>query len=55
MEGQIKDQVKPHEMSEAKVVEEIMLKKQAVKSFVPIEKIADLCVFLATDNASAVS
>ncbi|MHA6697616.1 SDR family oxidoreductase [Chryseobacterium sp. A321] len=32
-----------------------MLKKNAVKSFVPIEKIAELCVFLATDNASAVS
>ena len=42
-------------MSEDEVVEKVMLKKQAVKSFVPIEKIGEMCVFLAAENATSVS
>lgn len=55
VEGQIKDQAKTHGMSEEEVVEKVMLKKQAVKSFVPVEKIGEICVFLAADNATSVS
>ena len=55
VEGQIKDQAKTHGMSEDEVVEKVMLKKQAVKNFVPVEKIGEICVFLAADNATSVS
>lgn len=55
VEGQIKDQAKAHQMTEDEVVEKVMLKKQAVKSFVPIEKLGETAVFLAADNATSVS
>jgi 3-hydroxybutyrate dehydrogenase len=55
VEGQIKDQAKSHNMSEEEVVEKVMLKKQAVKSFVPIEKLGEIAVFLAAENATTVS
>lgn len=42
-------------LSEKEVVEKVLLKKQAVKSFIPVEKIAELFLFLASDNAQAVS
>lgn len=55
VEGQIKDQAKAHSMSEKDVEKNVMLKKQAIKLFIPIEKLAELSVFLAADNATAVS
>lgn len=55
VENQIKDQAKAHQMTEEEVIEKVMLKKQAVKSFVPIEKIGEMAVFLAEDNSTAVS
>ena len=55
VEGQIKDQAKAHNMTEDEVVEKVMLQKQAVKSFVPIEKLGEIAVFLAAENATAVS
>ena len=55
VEGQIKDQAKAHHMTEDEVIEKVMLKKQAVKSFVPIDKLGELSVFLAADNATSVS
>ena len=55
VEGQIKDQAKAHNMSEDEVVEKVMLAKQAVKEFIPIEKIGELALFLAAENATAVS
>ena len=55
VEGQIKDQAKAHNMSEKEVVEKVMLQKQAVKSFVPIEKLGEIAVFLAAENATTVS
>lgn len=55
VEGQIKDQAKVHNMSEDEVVEKVMLQKQAVKSFVPIEKLGEIAVFLAAENATTVS
>ncbi len=41
-------------MSEEEVVEKVMLKKQAVKSFVSIEKLGEIAVFLAAQNATTV-
>lgn len=55
VEGQIKNQSKAHGLSEEKVVREVMLKKQAVKQFIPEEKIAEMALFLAAENASAVT
>ena len=55
VEAQIKDQAKAHNLSEDEVVEKVMLKKQAVKSFVPVEKIAEMALFLANENATSVS
>ena len=55
VEGQIKDQAKAHHMTEDEVVEKVMLQKQAVKSFVPIEKLGEIAVFLAAENATTVS
>lgn len=55
VEAQIKDQAREHGLSEKEVVEKVLLKKQAVKSFVSLEKIAELCVFLADNNAQSIS
>ena len=55
VEGQIRDQAKAHQMSEEEVVEKVMLQKQAVKSFIPIEKLGEIAVFLAAENATTVS
>jgi 3-hydroxybutyrate dehydrogenase len=55
VKGQIKDQAKAHNLSEDEVVKKIMLKKQAVKEFIPEDKIAELAVFLAMDNASSIT
>lgn len=55
VENQIKDQAKAHQLSEDEVVEKIMLKKQAVKDFIPVEKIGEMALFLAAENANAVT
>lgn len=55
VEGQIKDQAKAHNMSEEEVVEKVMLKKQAVKQFVPVESIADMALLLAKDSATTMT
>lgn len=55
VEGQIRDQAKAHNLSEEEVVQKVMLKKQAVKEFIPEEKIAELALFLAKENATTVT
>lgn len=55
VEGQIKDQAKAHNLSESEVVQKIMLRKQAVKEFISVDKIAELALFLANENASAIT
>ena len=55
VEGQIKDQAKAHGLSEEEVVKQVMLKKQAVKEFIPEKKIAELALFLAKEDASAIT
>lgn len=55
VENQITDQAKAHHMSESEVVKKVMLKKQAVKQFVPVEAIADMALLLAKDSASTIT
>ena len=53
--GQIKDQAKAHQMTEEDVIEKVMLKKQAVKQFVPVEAIADMALLLAKDTSTTIT
>lgn len=55
VEGQIKDQAKAHQMTEEEVVEKVMLKKQAVKQFVPVQAIADMAIFLAKESSTTIT
>ena len=55
VEGQIKDQAKAHGLSEVEVVKQVMLKKQAVKEFIPEQKIAELALLLAREDSSALT
>lgn len=53
--GQIKDQAKAHRMTEDEVIEKVMLKKQAVKQFVPVEAIVDMALLLAKDTSTTIT
>ena len=55
VEGQIKDQAKAHQLSEEDVVKQVMLKKQAVKEFIPEQKIVEMALLLAKEDASALT
>lgn len=52
VEGQIADQAKTHGISPEKVVSEIMLKKQAVKDFIPVEALGQMALWLASPLAA---
>lgn len=52
VEAQISDQAKAHQMSEADVIEKVMLKKQPVKQFVDVCAIAQLALLLASPMSS---
>lgn len=52
VEAQIADQALAHNMSEDDVVEKVMLKKQAIKQFVDVQSIAQLALYLASENSS---
>jgi 3-hydroxybutyrate dehydrogenase len=53
--NQIKDQAKAHHMSEEDVIKKVMLKKQAVKEFIPLSVISDMALLLAKDNSSTIT
>ncbi len=55
VEKQIPDQAKSHNMSEEEVINKVMLKKQAVKSFVPVEALADMALLLAKETSSTIT
>lgn len=55
VESQIKDQAKAHNMTEEDVVEKVMLAKQAVKQFVPVQVIADMALLLAKDTSTTIT
>lgn len=53
--GQIADQAKANNMSEERVVRDIILASQPSKRFVEPAHVAAMCVFLCTDAASGVT
>jgi 3-hydroxybutyrate dehydrogenase len=55
VENQIGDQMKAHQMTREEVIEKVMLSKQAIKSFIPIELIANTVAFLAADEATTIT
>lgn len=55
VEKQISDQAKAHNMPESEVINKVMLQKQAVKEFVPVETLGKLAVFLASEGASTIT
>ena len=55
VEMQIADQAKVHNLSEEEVVSQVLLKKQAVKEFVPVEIIANMALFLASGDAATIT
>ena len=55
VDKQISDQAKAHNMSEIDVVNKVMLLKQAVKEFVPVELLGQMAVFLASENANTLT
>jgi 3-hydroxybutyrate dehydrogenase len=55
VENQIGDQMKAHNMSREDVIEKVMLSKQAIKSFIPIDLIASTVAFLAADEATTIT
>ena len=55
VEKQIADQAKAHTMSEADVINKVLLAKQAVKEFVTVESIGQMAVLLASEQSSTIT
>ena len=55
VEGQIKDQAKAHDMSEERVIREVILAAQPNKRFVELEQLGALVLFLCSDAAGSIT
>jgi 3-hydroxybutyrate dehydrogenase len=55
IDNQIADQMKANSMSAEDVVKKVMLAKQAIKEFIPVELIVKSVLFLASDDARAIT
>src|SRR5215203_6803183 len=55
VEKQIADQARVHQLDESEVISKVILQKQAIKEFVPVESIGALCLFLASDEAATLT
>jgi 3-hydroxybutyrate dehydrogenase len=55
VESQIADQAKTYNIPEENVIEEIMLKSAAVKKLIEPEEVANLVLFLCSDNGASVT
>ncbi len=55
VEKQVADQARVHHLPEREVVQKVILAKQAIKEFIPVETIAALCLFLASDTATTIT
>jgi 3-hydroxybutyrate dehydrogenase len=55
IDKQIADQMKANNMTADEVVQKVMLAKQAIKEFIPIELIVKSVLFLASDDARAIT
>lgn len=55
VQNQIRDQAKVHGISEAEVVDKIMMQPQPTKKFVEVEQLGELAAFLCSDAASNIT
>lgn len=55
VEKQIADQMKVHQLSEDEVVRKVMLGRQAVKEFIPVDTLGQLALLLASDAATTIT
>lgn len=55
VEKQIEDQAKAHNMSPEEVVNNVLLLKQAVKEFVPVEVLGQMALLLAADGSTTIT
>lgn len=55
LEKQIPAQMQTHNLSHEEVIDQIILAKQSVKQFVPLEVIADMILLIASENASTIT
>lgn len=55
VEKQIAEQSLAHNITEKEVVQKVMLIKQAIKEFIPVETIAAVSIFLASDEAATIT
>jgi 3-hydroxybutyrate dehydrogenase len=55
VKNQVKDQAAAHGITEAEVIQKVMLVKQPVKQFVTVEAIGQYCVFLCTDAGNLIT
>ena len=53
--NQIKDQAKAHNLTEDEVVKSVLLKKQAVKEFIPLAAISDMALLLAKESSTTIT
>ncbi len=52
VEAQIGDQMKAHGMTREEIIRKVMLQKQAIKSFIPVEAIVEAVRYMASDEAA---
>lgn len=55
VEGQIRDQVKAHGMSEEQVIRDVILASQPNKRFVELEQLAAFVIFLCSEAAGSIT
>jgi len=55
VDNQIADQAKNHNISPEQVIKEIMLKNSAIKELIKPEAIAELALYLCSENASSIT
>jgi 3-hydroxybutyrate dehydrogenase len=55
VEKQIADQARVHHLPENEIIEKVILQKQAIKEFIPVETLAALCLFLASEAAATLT
>lgn len=55
IDNQIADQMKAHHLTKDEVIQQVMLAKQAIKEFIPIELVVDAVLFLADEKARTIT
>lgn len=55
VEKQIDDQARVHNLPADEVVRKVILAKQAIKEFIPVDTIAQLCLLLAAEGSATIT